>query len=150
VHLSSLLYNELVSAAIDQERMMKAVAEADEKKRKRCLDPLVAVILAVLLPSTAWCIPHLGVSCVDHNNSRIWVIAHNSNRNNSSSNNRSNSNNSSSTVPLPHRRNRLSSGHHSSFLPSIFHASTMGRRATSLENAACPSKATRRELRHSW
>jgi hypothetical protein len=33
VHLSSLLYNELASAAIDQERMMKAVAEADEKKR---------------------------------------------------------------------------------------------------------------------
>jgi hypothetical protein len=37
VHLSSLLYNELASAAIDQERMMKAVAEADEKKRKRML-----------------------------------------------------------------------------------------------------------------
>jgi hypothetical protein len=33
VHLSSLLYNEVASAAIDQERMMKAVAEADEKKR---------------------------------------------------------------------------------------------------------------------
>jgi hypothetical protein len=37
VHLSSLLYNELASAAIDQERMMKVVAEADEKKRKRML-----------------------------------------------------------------------------------------------------------------
>jgi hypothetical protein len=37
VHLSSLSYNELVSAAIDQERMMKAVAEADEKKRKRMM-----------------------------------------------------------------------------------------------------------------
>jgi hypothetical protein len=37
VHLSSLLYNELASAAIDQERMMKAVAEADEKKRKRMM-----------------------------------------------------------------------------------------------------------------
>jgi hypothetical protein len=34
VHLYSLSYNELASAAIDQERMMKAVAEADEKKRK--------------------------------------------------------------------------------------------------------------------
>jgi hypothetical protein len=34
VHLSSLSYNELTSAAIDQERMMKVVAEADEKKRK--------------------------------------------------------------------------------------------------------------------
>jgi hypothetical protein len=37
VHLSSLSYNELASAAIDQERMMKAVAEADEKKRKGML-----------------------------------------------------------------------------------------------------------------
>jgi hypothetical protein len=31
----SLSYNELVSAAINQERMMKDVAEVDEKKRKR-------------------------------------------------------------------------------------------------------------------
>jgi hypothetical protein len=37
VHLSSLSYNELASAAIDQEMMMKAVAEADEKKRKRMM-----------------------------------------------------------------------------------------------------------------
>jgi hypothetical protein len=37
VHLSSLSYNELTSAAIDQERMMKDVAEADEKKRKRMM-----------------------------------------------------------------------------------------------------------------
>jgi hypothetical protein len=35
VQLSSLSYNELASAAIDQERMMKDVVEADEKKRKR-------------------------------------------------------------------------------------------------------------------
>jgi hypothetical protein len=37
VHLSSLSYNELASATIDQERMMKAVGEADEKKRKRMM-----------------------------------------------------------------------------------------------------------------
>jgi hypothetical protein len=37
VHLSSLSYNELASVAIDQERMMKAIAEADEKKRKRMM-----------------------------------------------------------------------------------------------------------------
>jgi hypothetical protein len=37
VNLSSLSYNELASAAIDQERMMKVVAEADEKKRKRMI-----------------------------------------------------------------------------------------------------------------
>jgi hypothetical protein len=37
VHLSSLLYNELASVAIDQQRVMKAVAEADEEKRKRLM-----------------------------------------------------------------------------------------------------------------
>jgi hypothetical protein len=37
VHLSSLSYNELASAATNQERMMKAIAEADEKKRKKML-----------------------------------------------------------------------------------------------------------------
>jgi hypothetical protein len=37
VHVSSLLYNELASEAIDRERMMKTVAEADEKKRKRMM-----------------------------------------------------------------------------------------------------------------
>jgi hypothetical protein len=37
VHLSILSYNELASAAIDQERMMKAVTEADEKKRERMM-----------------------------------------------------------------------------------------------------------------
>jgi hypothetical protein len=37
VHLSSLSYNELASVAIDQERMMKAFVEADEKKRKRMM-----------------------------------------------------------------------------------------------------------------
>jgi hypothetical protein len=37
VHLSNLSYNELASAATDQERMMKAVAAADEKKRKKMM-----------------------------------------------------------------------------------------------------------------
>jgi hypothetical protein len=37
VHLSSLSYNELASATIDQQRMMKAVAEADGKMRKRMI-----------------------------------------------------------------------------------------------------------------
>jgi hypothetical protein len=37
VHLFSLSYNELASAATDQERMMKAVGEADEKKRKKMM-----------------------------------------------------------------------------------------------------------------
>jgi hypothetical protein len=34
---NSLSYNELVSAAIDQERLMEVVAEASEKKRKRIM-----------------------------------------------------------------------------------------------------------------
>jgi hypothetical protein len=32
-----LSYNDLASATIDQERLIKAVVEADEKKRKRVM-----------------------------------------------------------------------------------------------------------------
>jgi hypothetical protein len=96
------------------------------------------VVLAVLLPITAWCIPHLGVSCTDHNSSRIGPIAHSSNRGNSSSIRR---NSSSSTVLLLHRHSRLPSGYHSSFPSATFHASPVGRWATLLENAANPSKS---------
>jgi hypothetical protein len=35
VQFASLSYNKLASAAIDQERMMKVVAKADEKNKKR-------------------------------------------------------------------------------------------------------------------
>jgi hypothetical protein len=104
----------------------------------------------VLLQSTAWCIPHPEVSCVDHNNSRIGSIAHNSIRGNSCSNSRNSSNNNSSTVPLHRRHSRLPLGHHSSFPPITFYASTTGRWATLLENVVCPSKAIRHELRHPW
>jgi hypothetical protein len=37
IQFASLSYNELVSAAIDQEIMMKAIAEVDEKKRKKMM-----------------------------------------------------------------------------------------------------------------
>jgi hypothetical protein len=37
VQLTNLPYDKLVSASINQERMMKVVAEADEKKRKRMM-----------------------------------------------------------------------------------------------------------------
>jgi hypothetical protein len=104
----------------------------------------------VLLQSITWCIPHLGVTCIDHISSRIGAITHNSNHGNSNSNSRSSSNSSNSTVPLLHHSNRLPSGHHNSFLPATFHASTAGRWATLLENVACPSKATHREFRHLW
>jgi hypothetical protein len=107
------------------------------------------VVLAVLLPSTAWCMPHLWVSCVDHNSTRIGAIAHNSNRNNFSSNNHSSTSNSS-TVLLPHRHSRLPLGRHSNFPPATFHASIAGRWATLLENAASQRKATHCELWHAW
>jgi hypothetical protein len=37
IQFASLSYNELVSAAIDQDRMMNAIAEDDEKKRKKMI-----------------------------------------------------------------------------------------------------------------
>jgi hypothetical protein len=151
VHLSSLSYNELASAAIDQERRMKVVAEADEKKRKRMMPGSTGSgSSSGAPPKHRMLYTPLRVSCVDHNSNRIGAIAHNSNRSNSSSNSRSSNNNSSSTVPLLYRRSRLPLGHHSSFSLATFHASTMGRWATLLESAACLSKATHRELRHPW
>jgi hypothetical protein len=151
VHLSSLSYNELTSAAIDQERMMKAVAEADEKNRKRMMPGSAGSGSSSSAPPRYRMVyTPLEVSCVNHNSNKIGFITHNSNRANSSSNSRSSSNNSSSTVPLLHHRSRLPSGHHNSFPPATFHASTVGRWATLLENAACLSKATHRKLRHPW
>jgi hypothetical protein len=115
VHLPSLSYNELASAAINQERMMKTVAEANEKKRKRMMPGSTGSgSFSGARPKYRMVYTPLGVSCVDHNNSRIGAITHNSTCGNSSSNNHS-SNNSSSTVPLLNRRSRLPSGHHNSF-----------------------------------
>jgi hypothetical protein len=150
VHLSSLSYNELVSAAIDQERMMKAIDEVDEKKRKRMMPRSAGSGSSISAPPKYRMVyTPPGVSCVDHNSSRIEVIAHNSTRSTSSRNSHR-SNSSSSTVPLLHYHIRLPSGHHNSFPPATFHASTTGKWATLLENVVCPSKATRHELRHSW
>jgi hypothetical protein len=107
------------------------------------------VVLAVLLPSTTWCIPHLRVSCVDCNSSGIGAITHNSNHGNFSSNSRNRSSNSS-TVLLFHRHDRLPSGNHNHFPLATFHASTVESWGTLLENAANQSKATHRELWHLW
>jgi hypothetical protein len=101
----------------------------------------------VLLPSTAWCIPPLGVSCADHNSSRAGAMAHNSNHGNS---NRNNNSSSSSVMLLLHLHSRQPLGHHNSFPPAASHASTVGRWGTLLMNAASPSKATHHELRHPW
>jgi hypothetical protein len=123
---------------------MKAVAEADEEKRKRLVPGSAGSGSSNSAPPKYHMVyTPPGVSCVDHNSSRIGAITHNSNLDNSSSN--SSSNNSSSTVPLLHHRSRLPLGHHSSFPLATFHASTMRRCATSLENAAYPSK-----LQHPW
>jgi hypothetical protein len=109
------------------------------------------VVLAVLLLSITWCIPHLGVSCADLNSRRIGAIVCNTNSGSSSHNSNSSSCcYSSSIMLLLHRRSRLPLGHHSSFPPTTFHASIAGRWGTLLVNAASPSKATHHELRHSW
>jgi hypothetical protein len=106
------------------------------------------VVLVVLLPDTTWCIPHLGVSRVDHNSNTIGAIVHNSNHDNISNSHSSSSN--SSTVLLPHHHSRLPPGHHIIFPPASFHASTAGKWATLLKNATSQSKATHHELRHTW
>jgi hypothetical protein len=75
VHLSSLSYNELASAAIDQERMMKAVAEADEKKRKRMMPGSAGSGSSSGTPPKyrmVYTPPR--VSCIDPNSSRIGAI----------------------------------------------------------------------------
>jgi hypothetical protein len=124
VQFTCLSYNELASAAIDQERMMKAATEADEKKRKRMMPGSAGSgSSSSAPPKYRRCIPHFGVSCANRNNSRTRAIAHNSNRGNSSSNSR----NSSSTMLLLRCCSRLPSGLHNSFSPATFHASTMRR-----------------------
>jgi hypothetical protein len=123
---------------------MKVIADVDEKKM---------IPRSVSSGSSNGAPPkyhmvytHLGVSCVDHNSSRIGAIAHNSNRNNFSRNSSSNS----STMLLPHCHSRLPSGRDNNFPPATFHASTGGRWVTLLENATSQSKETHRERRHPW
>jgi hypothetical protein len=59
VQFTSLSYNELVSAAIDQERGRWKPLLRPMRRRGigRCLDPLAVVVLVVLLPSTACVYP---------------------------------------------------------------------------------------------
>jgi hypothetical protein len=109
------------------------------------MDPLAVVVLAVLLPSTSWCIPYPEVSYVNRNRSRTGAIIHNPNRGNSSRHS-----SSSSTVLLPHHCSWLPSGHHSIFPPVTFPATTAERWGTLLESVTSPSEETHRELRHPW
>jgi hypothetical protein len=105
IQFISLSYNELASAAIDQERMMKAVAEADEKKRKKIMPASAGSgSSSVAPPKYRMVYTPPGVSCTDHNSSKTRAVDHNLNRGNSSSNNR---NSSGLTVLLPHCCSRL-------------------------------------------
>jgi hypothetical protein len=125
--------------------LTKAVVVADEKKRKKLMLASTAVVAqTVLLPSTAWCIPHMGVTCTDLNSSKIGAIAHNIN----SSNN--NNNHSSSTVLLLHHCNRLHLGHHNRLPTTIFRASTVEIWDTLPANASLQSRTTLPKLRQPW
>jgi hypothetical protein len=104
------------------------------------------MVLAVLLLSIVWCIPHLGVSCTDLNSSSIGVVTCNT----SSGSFNHNSCSSSSFVLLLHLCSRRPSDPHNGFPPTTFHASTVGRWGTLLVNDVSPRKATHHELRHLW
>jgi hypothetical protein len=106
------------------------------------------VVLAVLLLSTAWCIPHQGVSCADLNSSSIGAITHNTN--NGSTSHSSNNSNNSSTVLLLHHCSRLQSGHHNRPPTAVFRASTMETWDISPVSASCQSKAIHHELWQLW
>jgi hypothetical protein len=129
----NLSYIELASAAIDQERLMKAVAEADEKKRKRMMPgSSVSGGSSGAPPKYRIVYTPPGVICADLSSSSIVVVTCNTSYDSSS-------HNSSSVVLLLHLHSRWPSGHHSSFPPVTFHASTVGRWGTLLMNATSPS-----------
>jgi hypothetical protein len=148
---TSLSYNVLVSAAIDQKRPMKAIAEADEKKMERMmLGSFARGVSSNAPPKYRMLYTPPGVSCANHNNSRIGAIVRNSNSGDSSSNSHNNSSSSSSTVLLLHRCNRLQSSHHNRLPTIIFRASTAGSWNILLVSASCQSKAIHLELWQPW
>jgi hypothetical protein len=107
----------------------------------------------VLLLSTAWCIPHLGVSYADLNSSSIGAIACNTNSGSSSRNNNNGSNSNSSCgsiVLLPHYHGRLQSGYHSRLLTAAFRASTAESWDISPASVTCQSEAVHHELWRPW
>jgi hypothetical protein len=95
------------------------------RERGWCLDPPLVLLLVVLLLSTAWCIPHLGVSYTDLNSSSIGTVARNTNSGSSSHNSRG-SCNSSTVLPLLYR-SRLQLGHCSNFPLATSHVTTAER-----------------------
>jgi hypothetical protein len=104
--------------------MMKAIAEADEKKRKWMMPRSAGSgSFSGASPKYRMVYTPPGVNCVNHNSSKIGAIAHNSNHGSSSSDSRS----SSSIVPLLPHGSRLPSSHHNSFPPATFYASIAGK-----------------------
>jgi hypothetical protein len=108
------------------------------------------LVLAVLLPCTTWCIPHLGVSCTDRNSNRTGAISHNSILDNFSNNSHNSSSSNSSTVLLPHRHSRLQSGHHSRLPTVAFQATIAESWDISPVSASCQRKAIHLDLRQLW
>jgi hypothetical protein len=117
------------------------------RERRWCLHPLTIVAQAVLLLSTAWCIPHLGVSYADLNSSKIGAITRSIN---SGSSSHSSSNHNSSTMLLLHHYNRLQSGHHNRLPTKIFRASTVESWDTLPANALRQRRTTNPELQQPW
>jgi hypothetical protein len=146
VQSPNLSYSELVSAAIDQERTMKVVVEAEEKKRKRMMPRSSVKFGSSGAPPKFRMVytPQLGVRCANLNSSSIGAISHNTN--NSSSSHSSSSNSNSSTMLLPHCRSRLQSGHHSRFPTIVFPASTPESWDISPMSATCESIVIHHEL----
>jgi hypothetical protein len=142
VQYPNVSYNDLASAAIDQERTMKAVVEAEEKKRKRMMPRSSG-------SGTAWCIPHLGVSCTILNCSSIGAITRNT-HSDTSSRNSSSSSHSNSIVLRLQCHSMLQPVRHSRLPPTTFHATTAGSWVTSPASASCPIKENCHELWHPW
>jgi hypothetical protein len=127
VHLSSMSYNELAIAAIDQERMMKAVAETDEKKRKMMMPGSASSGSSIGAPPKYRMVytPPGGQLCRPQQQQN-WGHHPQFQPRQFQQQQPQHSNSNGSTVPLLHRCSRLPSGHHSSFPLATFHASTMG------------------------
>jgi hypothetical protein len=125
---------------------MKAIVEADEKKRKKMMPGSTGSGSSSGAPPK-YRMVHTppGGQLRRPQPSRTGAIVHNSNSSNSSKHN-----SSISTVLQPHHCSRLPSGHHNSFPLVTLPTTTTKRWGTFLESATNPSKATHHKLRHPW
>jgi hypothetical protein len=131
--------------------MTKAVAEAYEKKMKRMMPGSTGSGSSSSGPPKYHMVyTPPGGRLRRSQQQQNWSNRPQFQHGNSSTNSYNRNNSSSSTMLLLHRHSRLPSGHLSSFPLATFHASTMGRWGTLLENATSPSKATHHEHRYPW